>query len=327
MAHWNEVAVTTVGEGMLNDLLSGRRLTVLSAYGGTGETAPDDLPALTDVAGERHRLELLDVENGLEGKTVKVQVSNEGVTEGYTIHQIGVFASVDDGEEQLLCVYQDRDQRNRKGGIEVPAQADCPTFLLEFYGFLKITNGVKFEVDLSRSGAVVTPQYLADVMAAHSQDGTAHWKLWEAVWAVEETANEAASTNPETGTAPPGPEKEGKAGKHYFDTEARREYVCIGQDEESRYIWVPTGANRAEDVEVGSRTLAEVLVDLAAHNADPGAHPDLRAVQRDMDARLALLELMFNTDVSGNPFTVTFESLTGMAATGVWNTALNRLEF
>lgn len=327
MAHWNEVAVTAVGEGMLNDLLSGRRLTVLSAYGGTGETDPAELAALTDVAGERRRLELLDVENGLEGKTVKVQVSNEGVTEGYTIHQIGVFARVDGGEEQLLCVYQDRDQRDRRGGIEVPAQADCPAFLLEFYGFLKITNGVRFEVDLSRSGAIVTPQYLMDVMAAHNRDGAAHWDLWEAVRQAEETAKEAVEAKPETGPAPPGPETEGKVGQHYFDTEARREYVCVGQDRESRYIWILAGAKSADDVEVDGRTLAEVLAELAAHNTAPQSHPDLRAAQRDMDARLALLELMFNTDVSGNPFTVTFESLTGITAAGVWNTALNRLEF
>ena len=44
-------------------------------------------------------------------------------------------------------------------------------------------------------------------------------------------------------------------------------------------------------------------------------------------ARLALLELMYNTDVSGNPFTVTFESLTGLVCTGVWNAELARLEF
>ena len=197
MAHWSEVAVTKGGEAMLNDLLAGRRLTVLSAWGGTGETSPEALAELEDLAGERVPLELLDVENGLEGKTVKIQISNTGVEEGYTLHQIGVFAQVDGGPEQLLCVYQDRDQRGRKGGIEVPAQAGCPTFLLEFYGFLKITNGVKFEVDLSRSGAVVTPQYLADVMASHNQDGRAHPDLREAVREAQASAEDAAQAKPE----------------------------------------------------------------------------------------------------------------------------------
>ena len=67
--------------------------------------------------------------------------------------------------------------------------------------------------------------------------------------------------------------------------------------------------------------------ELQRHNTAPQSHPDLRGAQRDMDARLALLELLFNTDVSGNPFTATFETLTGLTAQGVWNAALNRLEF
>ena len=79
--------------------------------------------------------------------------------------------------------------------------------------------------------------------------------------------------------------------------------------------------------EYSSDVLAQVLAELAAHNTAPQSHPDLRGAQRDMDSRLALLELLFNTDVSGNPFTATFETLTGLTAQGVWNAALNRLEF
>ena len=36
---------------------------------------------------------------------------------------------------------------------------------------------------------------------------------------------------------------------------------------------------------------------------------------------------MFTTDVTGNPFTVTFDTLTGLAVTGIWNAAQKRLEF
>lgn len=220
MAHWDEVAVTAAGEAMLNDLLAGRRLTVLSAWGGSGETDPAELAALIDVAGERHRLEILDVENGLEGKTVKVQISNSGVETGFTLHQIGVFAQVDQGPERLLCVYQDRDQRGRPGGVEVPAQAECPAFLLEFYGFLKITGGVRFEVDLSQSGAVVTPQYLTQVMEGHDQGGiilmrmpgrsTSVWGSGTAApagcWRGQEPSPPTMGTPPPTrpcGTKPP----------------------------------------------------------------------------------------------------------------------------
>ena len=70
---------------------------------------------------------------------------------------------------------------------------------------------------------------------------------------------------------------------------------------------------------------AQKLID--AHNADTEAHPFLQNLNAALDSRLSLLELMYNTDVSGNPFTVTFESLTGLVATGVWNATQKRLEF
>lgn len=70
---------------------------------------------------------------------------------------------------------------------------------------------------------------------------------------------------------------------------------------------------------------AQKLID--AHNADTEAHPFLQNLNAAMDSRLSLLELMYNTDVSGNPFTVTFDSLTGLVVTGVWNTTQKRIEF
>lgn len=74
-------------------------------------------------------------------------------------------------------------------------------------------------------------------------------------------------------------------------------------------------------------TWEDLSAAIQTHNADEGAHPYLLGLCAGLDARLALMELMYNTDVSGNPYTVTFESLTGLVCTGVWNTALARLEF
>lgn len=74
-------------------------------------------------------------------------------------------------------------------------------------------------------------------------------------------------------------------------------------------------------------TWEDLSAAIAAHDADPAAHPYLLGLYAGADARISLLELMYNTEVSGNPFTATFESLTGLVCTGVWNTALARLEF
>lgn len=70
---------------------------------------------------------------------------------------------------------------------------------------------------------------------------------------------------------------------------------------------------------------AQALID--AHNTDATAHPSIRTAMASLDSRLSLLELMYNTDVSGNPFTVTFGTLTDLTVEGVWNQTQSRIEF
>ena len=67
--------------------------------------------------------------------------------------------------------------------------------------------------------------------------------------------------------------------------------------------------------------------EFARHNESREAHRDLRDHIAEVDARLALLELMYGTDVRGNPFTVGFGDLGTLEASGVWNVPQKRLEF
>ena len=66
---------------------------------------------------------------------------------------------------------------------------------------------------------------------------------------------------------------------------------------------------------------------VAAHNTASEVHPELQTTVGGIDARLAILELKYGTNVSGNPFAVTFASLTGLVVTGVWNETYQRVEF
>lgn len=115
-----------------------------------------------------------------------------------------------------------------------------------------------------------------------------------------------------------------------------REYpVSIGVSEGVNVVlgYMASAYMTAEDVEAYCtavllpRLLEEAQTLIDNHNADPEAHPHLRGLISGIDSRLSLLELMYNTDVSGNPFTVTFESLEGTAVTGVWNRPQARIEF
>ena len=66
---------------------------------------------------------------------------------------------------------------------------------------------------------------------------------------------------------------------------------------------------------------------IAEHNVSPTAHPDIRGLMDGLDSRLSRLELQYSTDVSGNPFEVTFVTLEGIICTGVWHKELARLEW
>lgn len=70
---------------------------------------------------------------------------------------------------------------------------------------------------------------------------------------------------------------------------------------------------------------AQELID--EHDADADAHPAIHTEMDGLDARLTLLELMYSTDVSGNPFTITFQNLDGVTVEGVHNAAQGRIEF
>ena len=70
---------------------------------------------------------------------------------------------------------------------------------------------------------------------------------------------------------------------------------------------------------------AQELID--EHDADADAHPAIHTEMDGLDARLTRLELMYSTDVSGNPFTITFQNLDGVTVEGVHNAAQGRIEF
>ena len=109
--------------------------------------------------------------------------------------------------------------------------------------------------------------------------------------------------------------------------------ITVGEGAQVDIDYIPEAFMTAEDMEDYCTTVIfpQFVVQLQSlideHNADPTAHPDLRGICAGLDSRLALLELMYSTDVSGNPFVVTFESLIGVHTSGVWNAPQKRMEF
>ena len=59
---WETLAYTDAGIELLMDAVSGKRLTITQAVGGSGLANATVLHAQTDITGERHALELMGIE-------------------------------------------------------------------------------------------------------------------------------------------------------------------------------------------------------------------------------------------------------------------------
>ena len=158
------------------------------------------------------------------------------------------------------------------------------------------------------AAGIVTAAYLREVLerafAAHNTDPSAHNSLAARMQALEIALN-GSGTIIQVGD--PTADMAGQKGQHYINPDTGEEFECVEVTEDG-YIWKP--------VESGE-TIRDIL----------GSTGDMETNLADVDARLSQLELMYSTDVRGNPFAVTFETLDGVEAEGVWNQPQARIEF
>ena len=153
---WNKSVFTTVGTGMMSEVLSGATMTITKAVGGSGTTEEASLAALTDVQEEKQTLKILGIEDAADssgsdmGKRIKIQITNGDVEAGYILHQVGVYAKLADGDETLLLIMQD------DRGVEIPSHTENSDFVIELFGVMEISNiaNIKVTVDPSAVASV-----------------------------------------------------------------------------------------------------------------------------------------------------------------------------
>lgn len=155
--------------------------------------------------------------------------------------------------------------------------------------------------------AVATYEAVKRLMEEHDTSDKAHRSLIVRMKAMEVAVNGSDTI---IGDGDPTPETAGRKGQHYINAETGQEFVCCGIGEDGGYIWEPVEAGSGLSIrdQLAANAANEVTID-------------------DVNTRLGLLELMYRTQVSGNPFTVSFGDMTDLVVTGVWNDTLKRVEF
>ena len=166
---------------MLTEAMAGKRMTFTRAVGGAGTVAADDLPKATAVTDQRQTLILADSAVDKEGDDtvyrLKVQISNKGLEQGYTLHQIGIYAKLDDSSsDALVCIFQD------DHGFEIVPEAAMSNLLLEFYGMVVISGTAQVTVTADPA-AIATEAWVRKLLAEHDKNPEAHKELFAAITA------------------------------------------------------------------------------------------------------------------------------------------------
>ena len=131
---WNGV-VTNAGLSLLAQWAQGGTLTVEGARAGTGTVEVEDLVALTNVSGNSHNLSIIKYEPQDSG--VKYTMELHAVQSGYLAMQIGIFATLDEGDETLIAIFQ---AGSVGEGIAVPSTSELPDFAFTFGALVEMAN-------------------------------------------------------------------------------------------------------------------------------------------------------------------------------------------
>lgn len=142
---WDSITITNRGVNLLSGMINGSKLTFTRAAIGSGTVPDDELAAQTDISEPINAPALIagkrEAESG-NGIVVRLQIRNDGVTEGTRMRQVGLFAQTDHHEEILFGILQN------EIGEEIPAYADFSQLLLEIDITVAIgrTNNISVEI-------------------------------------------------------------------------------------------------------------------------------------------------------------------------------------
>ena len=157
MATWDNVVYTTLGLNLMAKLQTGATLEITRAVGGDGHTSADALTALTEVTA-RQTLTLSNVVYKGSGQALlPVTLYNRGLTAGYPLRQIGIYAADPDDGEVLMLVAQSEQPDT------IPSAEDSPDFVANFSFHIALGNAGRINVTYSLTDMATKADYAAFV--------------------------------------------------------------------------------------------------------------------------------------------------------------------
>ena len=147
MAIWkNEnFVVTNVGDEMLSQAVAGEGgIKITRIVTGASYVSPENLKEQTEIEEIKQTLEIVGVETDNEGSRITARLSNKGLTEKYTLYQIGIYATLGSNTTELLYMLAQCDFAYPD---IIPAAGDTPQQLVyNLYVKHRGTDNITFNI-------------------------------------------------------------------------------------------------------------------------------------------------------------------------------------
>lgn len=140
---------TVQGVALIAKLQAGVTLHVTRVVSGAGYVNPEALPIQSGVTDPRKEFGVGKATARRDGLTrLPVQLINKGITAGYSLWQVGVYAADPDEGEVLYCIMQS------SSPDYIPAEMQMPGFMVNFGINLVVGNAPYIQATIDPEGLV-----------------------------------------------------------------------------------------------------------------------------------------------------------------------------
>lgn len=173
MAKFPSFTFTEAGTQMLVQAQSGHTLTFTSGKLGSGVLADsDDITKFTDLKSAKMTLPITKYDDSNKEKLVLTfDASNTSLEEGFVSREIGIFAKLDSGEEQLYAY------SNAGNNYDYIPSKDTPTDENRLVVSIVVSSSASINVQVDGSIVYVHKSDVESLIAEHNTSEAAHENL------------------------------------------------------------------------------------------------------------------------------------------------------
>lgn len=157
--------ITDAGVALQNRLIAGETLQITGVKAGAGSVPVTDLRAQTELQDVKQALSIVNKQVSDQSTVLMVQLTTVGLSSGYNLQQLGVYAKAQGEDEEILfAILQE------EAPMPIPSETEKPRYAVTFYLEFILTNDNTIEININPAAYVTVDVYSSYEMTSADAD-------------------------------------------------------------------------------------------------------------------------------------------------------------